>query len=259
MKFCDKLIQLRREKGYSQEQLADMLNISRQSVSKWEAGQSMPELSKLLILSDVFSVSVDYLLKEDQIDHNDKSDATATSTMNDVPSNIAPTVIYYPYQRNYEFKSKQTVMGVPLVHINMGHGFKVAKGIIAIGNISIGLLSIGGFSLGGISVSGIGLGLLAFGGIAIGGIAFGGVAIGILSIGAVAIGFYTLGAASLANQIAVGAAATGKTAIGVDASGDNILTLTEQITKTTVRDFIMEHHPKLWKPLLNFLTGMFRS
>ena len=47
-KFCDKLIQLRREKGYSQEQLAEYLEVSRQSVSKWEADKTMPEISKLI-------------------------------------------------------------------------------------------------------------------------------------------------------------------------------------------------------------------
>lgn len=43
MKFCEKLQQLRKEKGYSQEQLADMLEVSRQSVSKWESGLSFPK------------------------------------------------------------------------------------------------------------------------------------------------------------------------------------------------------------------------
>ena len=46
-KFCDKLIVLRREKGLSQEQLAEYLEVSRQSVSKWEADKTMPEISKL--------------------------------------------------------------------------------------------------------------------------------------------------------------------------------------------------------------------
>lgn len=69
MKLPEKLIQLRREKGYSQEQLADLLGVSRQSVSKWEAGQSTPELAKLLTLADLFGVTLDALIREEQPVH----------------------------------------------------------------------------------------------------------------------------------------------------------------------------------------------
>lgn len=64
-KFCDKLIVLRREKGLSQEQLAEYLEVSRQSVSKWEADKTMPEISKLIAISELFQVSLDYLLIDD--------------------------------------------------------------------------------------------------------------------------------------------------------------------------------------------------
>ena len=47
MTFADNLVRLRREKGFSQEQLADWMDVSRQAVSKWEAGQTMPDLPKL--------------------------------------------------------------------------------------------------------------------------------------------------------------------------------------------------------------------
>ncbi|MFQ9871567.1 MAG: helix-turn-helix domain-containing protein [Oscillospiraceae bacterium] len=50
--FSEKLVSLRRSKGLSQEQLAQALGVSRQSVSKWESGGAMPELGKLLALSD---------------------------------------------------------------------------------------------------------------------------------------------------------------------------------------------------------------
>ncbi len=65
MKFADKLILLRKRNGMSQEELADKLDVSRQSVSKWESEQSMPELSKILQIAQLFDVSTDYLLKED--------------------------------------------------------------------------------------------------------------------------------------------------------------------------------------------------
>lgn len=65
MKLADKIIDLRKKMGWSQEQLAEHLNISRQSVSKWESGASVPELDKIIRMSDIFGVSTDYLLKEE--------------------------------------------------------------------------------------------------------------------------------------------------------------------------------------------------
>ena len=65
MIFADKLIQLRKKAGWSQEELAEQMNVTRQSVSKWEAAQSVPDLEKILHLSELFSVSTDYLLKDE--------------------------------------------------------------------------------------------------------------------------------------------------------------------------------------------------
>lgn len=64
MIFSEKLRLLRTQKGLSQENLADRLHVSRQSVSKWESGISLPEIDKLIAISDLFSVSIDCLLKE---------------------------------------------------------------------------------------------------------------------------------------------------------------------------------------------------
>lgn len=64
MTFSEKLLKLRKGKGLSQEQLAEQLNVSRQAISKWESGSSIPESEKLLALSDYFQVSLDDLLKE---------------------------------------------------------------------------------------------------------------------------------------------------------------------------------------------------
>ena len=68
MTFSDKLIALRRKAGWSQEELAERLNVSRQSVSKWESAQSMPDIDKIVQLSSLFSVTTDYLLKDWQDD-----------------------------------------------------------------------------------------------------------------------------------------------------------------------------------------------
>lgn len=64
MQLADKLQQLRKQKNISQEELAQMLEVSRQSVSKWESGQSVPEIDKIVRLSDIFEVTTDYLLKD---------------------------------------------------------------------------------------------------------------------------------------------------------------------------------------------------
>lgn len=65
MILADKIMELRKKEGWSQEQLAEKLGVSRQSVSKWESAQAMPDMNKLLQLSDLFAVSTDYLLRED--------------------------------------------------------------------------------------------------------------------------------------------------------------------------------------------------
>lgn len=74
MNFGLKLQELRKAKGLSQEALADQLNISRQAVSKWETGEGYPEMDKLLILSDLFQVSLDYLLKDEDNQVNTQED-----------------------------------------------------------------------------------------------------------------------------------------------------------------------------------------
>ena len=65
MILADKIINERKKLGWSQEELADKLGVSRQSVSKWESAQSVPDLQRILEMSKVFGVSTDYLLKDD--------------------------------------------------------------------------------------------------------------------------------------------------------------------------------------------------
>ncbi len=65
MILADKIITLRKKNGWSQEELAEKLNVTRQSVSKWEGAQSVPDLNKILLMSRIFEVSTDYLLKDE--------------------------------------------------------------------------------------------------------------------------------------------------------------------------------------------------
>ena len=77
MDFNNRLYQLRKQKGFSQEELANRLNVSRQTVSKWEVGDSTPDMEKLIAMSDLFDVSLDKLVmgKEDKTEEG----ATAKS------------------------------------------------------------------------------------------------------------------------------------------------------------------------------------
>ncbi len=113
----------------------------------------------------------------------------------------APQQVYW----GYEYKSKTTWMGMPLVHI--AHGvdpvtgrIRVARGIIAIGNIALGLIAIGGIAIGGITLAGMGLGLLTLAGIAIGLVTFGGISIGMfLAVGGLAVSLnYAIGGLAVA-------------------------------------------------------------
>lgn len=74
MILADKIMNLRKQNGWSQEQLAEELGVSRQSVSKWESGMSIPDLDKILKMSTLFGVSTDYLLK----DENEKETSSET-------------------------------------------------------------------------------------------------------------------------------------------------------------------------------------
>ncbi|MBR3006750.1 MAG: helix-turn-helix transcriptional regulator, partial [Erysipelotrichaceae bacterium] len=65
MILADKIIELRKRNGWSQEELADRLDVSRQSVSKWEGALSVPDMNKILKLSEIFGVSTDILLKDE--------------------------------------------------------------------------------------------------------------------------------------------------------------------------------------------------
>ncbi|MBR3882626.1 MAG: helix-turn-helix transcriptional regulator [Clostridia bacterium] len=66
MKLNEKIFENRKKLGLSQEDLANKLDVSRQTVSKWEVGSATPEVEKIVKLSDIFNVSVDYLVKENE-------------------------------------------------------------------------------------------------------------------------------------------------------------------------------------------------
>ena len=71
MKLSDKITKLRKANGWSQEELAEQLNVSRQAISRWENGTALPDANNILQLSKLFNVTTDYLLNEDYSSDND--------------------------------------------------------------------------------------------------------------------------------------------------------------------------------------------
>ena len=65
MILADKIIEERKKNGWSQEELAQQLGVSRQAVSKWESAGSVPDLQKIIQMADLFGVTTDYLLKDE--------------------------------------------------------------------------------------------------------------------------------------------------------------------------------------------------
>ncbi len=244
--FSEKLLELRRREGLSQEQLADRLGVTRQSVSKWESGTAAPELSKLIALSELFSVSVDYLVK-DYLEEPETPPAASPET-----GKLAEQVEELSrYFRGYAYDSKTRLFGLPLVSVRFclyGRPLgsrDVARGIIAIGNIAVGVVSLGLISAGLLSLGVIAAGLLSVGCLAFGLAALGPVAVGL---------WYAGGVAALGGRIAVGVAAVGETAVGYDAAGQQVLLWGNGLTQAEVEAFLLEHHPGLWRPLLKLLA-----
>ena len=81
MEFNEKLVKLRKEKGMTQEELANEIGVSRQSVSKWELGECEPDIAKLKEISKLFHVSTDFLLLDDEELHQDEKKNTPNATI----------------------------------------------------------------------------------------------------------------------------------------------------------------------------------
>lgn len=73
MILADKIIEERKRCGWSQEDLAEKLDVSRQSVSKWEGAQSVPDLNRIIQMADLFGVSTDYLLKDEMVKEENRT------------------------------------------------------------------------------------------------------------------------------------------------------------------------------------------
>ena len=86
MEFHNKLYNLRKQRGLSQEELANRLNVSRQTVSKWEVGDSTPEMEKLIAISDLFEISLDELVLDKAPAQSEAS--SKTQILNEFKENV---------------------------------------------------------------------------------------------------------------------------------------------------------------------------
>ena len=259
---------LRKKHHLSQEQLAGVLGVSRQAVQKWEAGTANPDVSNLIAISEFFGVTLDRLVKGDQT----PADVKPPAAENGGEQTMTPTASYihiHLHRTRFEYRSKRTLFGLPLVHIHIGGGLCRAKGIFAVGNLATGFAALGGISAGVLSLGGLSLGLLAVGGLAAGAAALGGLAIGLIALGGAAVGLFAAGGGALgmiaigggaaASHIAIGAGASGHIAIGEQVSGD-ITLLTGgalPLNAEQVRQLISQEYPHLWPWLLDLLSGLF--
>ena len=217
MTLGEKLSRLRKEYNYTQEQLADVLGVSRQSISKWETDIAYPETDKLVKMGKLFECSMDYLLNEDISEKKGLQPTEKESFWDKLKLQI------------HERKSEKMIFGMPLYHIGRNaHGF-FAIGLKARGVVSFGLMSQGVFSFGLLSLGGVSIGLLSFGlisagifsagllavgSIALGLFAAGAIGVGLISFGALSVGYFSSGALAFGKYVAVGDHAHAMIAIG---------------------------------------------
>lgn len=104
MNIADRIQQLRKAKGISQEELADKLGVSRQAVSKWESEQSTPDVEKIILLSEYFEVTTDYLMKGIEAEQTETCDTlnsnlfTITGTALNFIGLVAAAMVWYEEQ-----------------------------------------------------------------------------------------------------------------------------------------------------------------
>ena len=217
MTLGEKLSKLRKEYNYTQEQLAEILGVSRQSISKWESDIAYPETDKLIKMGKLFECSMDYLLNEDIIEKQGIEPKETETFWDKFKKQLR------------ERKSEKMIFGMPLYHIGKNaHGFfavgirargvfsvgLMSRGIVSLGLLSLGVISIGLLSLGLISAGVFSAGLLAVGSIALGLFAAGAISAGLISFGALSVGCFSTGALAVGKYAAVGDHAYGMIAIG---------------------------------------------
>ena len=113
MILADKIIELRKKNGWSQEDLAEKMDVSRQSISKWESAQSVPDMNRILKLSQVFSVSTDFLLKDD-LDVDPVSENAPLPVDSDIAARPVSMEEATSFLKDKDLSSRKIALGVML-------------------------------------------------------------------------------------------------------------------------------------------------
>lgn len=251
MIFAEKLMELRRRKGWSQEELGEKLGVTRQTVSKWELGATTPEMEKLAAISELFGITTDELIKG----------CTSQSG-----SSTEQTVVIH--KKPHEYRSKRTWRGMPFVHIaRNAKGFVAiglrAKGVISIGLMSVGIVSLGVLSCGVLAIGTLALGVFVTGMVAAGVFALGGVAAGLFALGGVSCGWFSFGGVSAGmysiggyakGQVAVGGVADGIIAFGKDDRTIGEIVFNPGVTADEFREAVMSRFPNTPKFIADYLA-----
>ena len=117
MILAEKIMQLRKKNGWSQEELAEQMKVSRQSVSKWESGSSIPDLNKILLLAQIFDVSTDYLLKDELGEEAiaEESSIVACGMEGDIGCDAKSRIVPEPEVRKVSLDEAVSYMGDSLI------------------------------------------------------------------------------------------------------------------------------------------------
>lgn len=245
MTFGEKLSRLRKENNYTQEQLAAILEVSRQSVSKWESDLAYPETEKLIRMAKLFDCSTDYLLKEECDNKNGYAQKTEGDALATITVNAKGLLASLMRER----KSEKMIFGMPLYHIGKNArgffalGYKargffslglMSRGIFSLGLLSLGVVSIGLLSLGLLSAGIFSAGIVAAGSIALGLLSAGAISIGVISFGALSVGEFSVGAYAIGEYVAVGDTAKAMIAVGESEANGSAYSFLGELTKTDI-------------------------
>lgn len=124
MNVADRIQNLRKTKGISQEQLADAIGVSRQAVSKWESEQTTPDIDKIILMSEYFDVTTDYLLKgiesTGEIEHKTVGDVIDQKILTEKNGEHVKKILKYLF---YVFFGVLAVDLLSLIIYVITHGF----------------------------------------------------------------------------------------------------------------------------------------
>jgi len=129
MNISERIQFLRKTKGISQEELADKLGISRQAVSKWESEQSTPDLDKVLIMSEYFDVTTDYILKGiESLQHIEEKNKNITSQILYISSTAFLAIgLLCAFSNWYAEQSSESIWGSMIIQVVGVVGYFIGK------------------------------------------------------------------------------------------------------------------------------------